>query len=56
MEKHLRGAERKRDTFSVFKQRVTRAAAAYPQAERLVPSMAKRMRECLKRKGAMIGK
>ena len=56
IEKHVRKAERKGDTFGVFRRRLSRAAAAYPQADRLVPSMAKRMRECVERKGAMIGK
>ena len=37
-------------------ERLSRAAAAYPHADRLVPSMAKRMKECVIRKGAMIGK
>ena len=55
-EPFLRNAERKRDTFGVFRQRLSRAAAAYPHADRLVPSMAKRMKECFNRKGAMIGK
>ena len=56
IERQLRAAERKNDTFKVFKQRITRAAAAYLDADRLVFSMAKRMRECVSRKGAMIGR
>ena len=56
IEKHLRDAEQMGDSIGVFKQRITRAAAAYPNAERLVASMSKRMRECVHRQGAMIGK
>ena len=56
IEKRLRQSEQKGGTFGVFKQRLTRAAAAYPDAERLVASLAKRMRGCVDRQGAMIGK
>ena len=56
IEKHLRKQEAAGDSFAVFKQRVSRAAAAYPDAERLVASLAARMRECIERKGAMTGR
>ncbi len=56
IEKRLRKEEARGDTIAVFKRRLTRAAAQYPDADRLVASLAERMQECIKRKGAMIGR
>ena len=55
-EKELRRTEKKEDTFSTFKRRVAQACKRYPNSSALVPSMSKRFAECIKRKGAMIGK
>ena len=55
-EKDLRRAEKKEDTFTTFKWRVAHVSKRYPNSAALVPSMAKRIAECMKRKGANIGK
>ena len=55
LEKALRKEECYGDTFSTFRARLTRLAAKYPHAERLVASMPERIAVCLKRRGAMTG-
>jgi hypothetical protein len=55
-EKRLRKAEKKTDTFSVFKRRIVEVAKQYNGKEKLVPSLVGRMARCLKRRGANIGK
>ena len=56
VEDRLRKVEKKQDTFSVFKRRIVELAKAYPNKEALIPSMAKRVAKCIRRKGANIGK
>ena len=55
-EKRLRKAEKKTDTFSVFKRRIVEVAKQYTGKERLVSPLAARVALCLKRRGANIGK
>ena len=55
-EKQLRKAEKKTDSFSTFKRRIIATCKQYPAKEKLVPSLADRMRRCLDRRGAAIGK
>ena len=56
VEKRLRKQEARGDSFAEFKKRITRAVAAYPDAGRLVASLAKRMQKCVELKGANIGR
>ena len=56
VEDRLRKVEKKQDTFSVFKRRIVELAKAYPNKEALIPSVAKRVAKCIRRKGANIGK
>ena len=58
VEDQLRKQEHDDDTFSGFEKKVLGAVQSYPFASalKLVPSMRKRIRECLDRKGAMISK
>ena len=55
-EKRLRKVEAKSDSFSTFKRRIIEVSKQYPSKEKLVPSLADRAQECLKRGGANIGK
>ena len=52
----LRRKEHKSDSFSVFRRRIIAASKDYPASEKLVPSLAERVAECLRRKGANVGK
>ena len=52
----LRKAERKGDTFTVFKRRVVHAANSFPNKGALVPSLRKRVALCIAKKGYNIGK
>lgn len=54
-EADLRKAERKSDSFSVFKRRLIHSTRCYPSKKKLVPSMCERMALCLKKKGYNIG-
>ena len=56
VEDRLRKVEKKHDIFSGFKRRIVELAKAYPNKEALIPSMAKRVAKCIRRKGANIGK
>ena len=49
----LREAERSGDSFETFKGRVLAACRAYPGAEKLIPSMAKRIKAVIDSAGAM---
>lgn len=42
------------DTFADFKKKVVKAILAYEEPEKLIGSMAKRIKECIARKGQMI--
>ena len=53
-EQNLRKAEKDEDTFEVFRKRVLKSVRAYPAADKLVGSMAKRMQRVTEGKGAMI--
>ena len=55
-ETRLRKTEQKSDTVATFKRRIITVSKAYPGKGNLVPSLAGRMQECLKRRGANIGK
>ena len=55
-EKNLRAASKKRDTFATFQQRCLKAVRDYKGGDKLVGSMAKRMRMVIDLKGAMIDK
>ena len=55
-EKNLRAASKKRDTFATFQQRCLKAVRDYKGGDKLVGSMAKRMRMVVDLKGAMIDK
>ena len=54
IEAEMRKMEPKTSSFEEFKQHVLRAGAKYPSKEKLIPSMARRMKECIAAKGAMI--
>ena len=49
----LRKAERIADTFNTFKTRVLEACESYPGAEKLIPSMASRIKATIESGGAM---
>ena len=49
----LRKAERMADTFDTFKRRVLAACESYPGAEKLIPSMAARIKAVIASGGAM---
>ena len=51
----LRKTEKRRDSIATFKRRVVDVARRYPGSAKLVPSMARRIATCVKRKGANIG-
>ena len=51
----LRKTEKRRDSMATFKRRVVDVARRYPSSAKLVPSMARRIATCVKRKGANIG-
>lgn len=53
-EPQLRAMETGRESFDEWKKKVLRAVRAYPSAEKLVPSMARRCKDCLARNGAML--
>ena len=55
-EKRLRKAEKKDDTFTVFKRRIIQVSMQYNSKHTLVPSLAGRVSRCLERKGANVGK
>lgn len=55
-EPRLRKAEKKTDSFAVFKRRVAAVCKKYPSPARLVPDLAKRIDICMKRRGAHVGK
>ena len=52
----LRKTDQKSDTVATFKRRIIEVSKQYPSKEKLVPSLADRVQECLKRGGANIGK
>ena len=49
----LRESERSGDSFETFKKRVLTACQAYPAAEKLIPSIAKRIKAVIDSAGAM---
>ena len=53
IENELRRTEARTDSLGVFRARLTRAASKYPDAEKLIPSMAERIQECLEQKGRL---
>ena len=53
IEKKVRKEECYTDSFSVFRSRLTRLSKAYPNPESLVKSMASRIAECKRKRGAM---
>ena len=55
-EKELRKAEKKSNTFTVFKRRIIQISQQYEGKDNLVSSLAGRIALCLKRSGANIGK
>lgn len=55
-EERLREIEKDSDSFDVFQTRVIQACRAYPYGNKLVGSMAKRMRLLVEKEGANIGK
>ncbi len=56
VEAELREAEQESDDFPKFLRRSKQVAKRYPDAEKLVPSMAARVDECLALRGGAIGK
>ena len=52
----LRQKEKSSDTFAQFQNHVLKSVAAYPHSNKLVGSMAKRMKLLVKEKGQNIGK
>ena len=55
-EKRLRKAEKKSDSFTVFKRRAVEISKQYPSGFKLVPGLPARMALCIRRSGANIGK
>ena len=55
-EPQLRKTEKQTDSVATFKKRVFAICKQYPGGAKLVPGLAKRMAECIKRQGAPIGK
>ena len=53
LNKEVARSECRTDSFKVFPARITRAVAKYPNAERLVSSMTKRISECKERRGRL---
>ena len=53
LEKRVRKEECYRDTFAIFRARLTRLAKQYPNPEGLVKSMADRVAACKRKQGAM---
>ena len=55
LEDKLRSAEKPSDTFKSFKGRLRTLARGFPDSVTLIPSLRKRVVECLKRKGGATG-
>ena len=55
-EEQLRATEKRGDSFEIFQKRALRACRAYPYADKLVGSMAKRTQLLIEKSGANIGK
>ena len=55
LEDKLRSAEKPSDTFKSFKVRLRTLARGFPDSVTLIPSLHKRVAECLKRKGGATG-
>jgi len=53
-EPELRESEADDESFEHWKKKVIKAVGQYPSAEKLVASMARRCKDCLARKGAML--
>ena len=53
-EPELRESEADDESFEQWKKKVIKAVGKYPSAEKLVASMARRCKDCLARKGAML--
>ena len=53
-EPHLRTLETGRDSFKAWQPKVLKAVMAYPSADKLVPSMARRCQSILAKTGAML--
>jgi hypothetical protein len=53
-EPELRESEADDESFEQWKKKVIKAVGQYPSAEKLVASMARRCKDCLARKGAML--
>ena len=55
-EPRLRKAEKKADSFAVFKRRVIAVCKKYPAPQKLVLGLAQRIATCVARRGAHVGK
>ena len=50
----MRKLDHKTGSLEAFKEQVVRVGAKFPGKQKLIPSMARRMKECITAKGAMI--
>ena len=53
IESQLRKKECKTDTLDAFKRKLKNVSRQYPNADRLIPSMHKRLKNCIANKGGM---
>ncbi len=53
VESELRRQEERSDSLEDFRKKLLKVARRYPHADMLIPSMAHRIQEVLKRKGGM---